>query len=167
MAESSFIIKDVRIFTGEKIVDDGYVLVEDSKIKSFGSSAPSNVGSNVKIISKPGHTLLPGFIDAHNHADKANPKALPQALRFGVTTFMDMHNEIPNVAKLRQQSKENPADAADFKTCGISATIENGWPIPVVTAHDKSPEVYSRSSNIIHHLLTLHRPWPPSPHGPS
>jgi cytosine/adenosine deaminase-related metal-dependent hydrolase len=141
MAGPSFIIKDVRIFTGEKTIDNGYVLVEDGKIKSFGSSAPSNIGSNVKTISKPGHTLLPGFIDAHNHADKANPKALPQALRFGVTTFMDMHNEIPNVTKLRKQSKENPADAADFKTCGIAATIENGWPIPVVTALDKSPEV--------------------------
>lgn len=141
MTASSFIIKDVRIFTGQETLENGYVFVEDGKIKSFGSSLPSNISSSVKTISKPGHTLLPGFIDAHNHADKANPKALPQALRFGVTTFMDLQNEIPNVTKLRQQSKENPADAADFKTCGIAATIENGWPIPVVTAHDKSEEV--------------------------
>ena len=30
---------------------------------------------------------------------------------------------------------------ADYKTCGVAATIDGGWPEPVVTAHDKSPEV--------------------------
>lgn len=141
MAGSTFIIKDVRLFTGEEEIKNGYVLVENGKVKSIGSSAPPSLGANVKVISKPGHTLLPGFIDAHNHADGCNTNAIRQALRFGVTTFMDMHNEWPNVFTLRKQSKDEPADSADFKSCGLAATIENGWPIPVVTAHDKSPEV--------------------------
>jgi len=80
MADSSFIIKDVRIFTGDEIIENGFVFVQGGKIKSFGTSTLSNVGSNVKTISKPGHTVLPGFIDAHNHADGGDPKALPQGI---------------------------------------------------------------------------------------
>ena len=148
MAASSFIIKDVRVFTGEEEIKDGYVLVEHGKIKSVGSSTPSNLGPDVKVISKAGHTVLPGFIDAHNHANGGNANTIRQALRFGVTTFMDMHNEWSNVFKLKKQSREELADSADFKSCGLAATIENGWPIPVVTAHDKSPEV--STSKLVH-----------------
>jgi len=80
MADSSFVIRDVRIFTGDETIDNGYVLVEGGKIKSVGTSAPSHIGAGVKTISKPGHTVLPGFIDAHNHADGGDPKALPQGI---------------------------------------------------------------------------------------
>jgi len=90
------------------------------------------MGAIPKLYHKVSYLLVLSFSMASN---------VVLALRFGVTTFMDMHNEIPNVTTLRKQSKENPTDAADFKTCGIAATIENGWPIPVVTAHDKSEEV--------------------------
>ncbi|KAF1931147.1 uncharacterized protein M421DRAFT_99059 [Didymella exigua CBS 183.55] len=136
---SSFVLRDVRIFTGESTIEEGYVLVEGGKIKSVGliSSFPPHEIS-IKTYSKPGHTVLPGLIDCHIHADKADPEALPQALRFGVTTVCDMHNELPNVLKLKQQTQES--DTASYKTAGQAATIENGWPIPVITAHDKSPE---------------------------
>lgn len=135
----AFVLRDVRIFTGESVIDQGYILVEDGKIRSVGpvSSFPPHELS-VKMYSKPGHTLLPGLIDCHIHADKADPEALPQALRFGVTTVCDMQNELPNVLKLKQQTQE--PDTASYKTAGQAATIENGWPIPVITAHDKSPE---------------------------
>lgn len=149
MTASSFIIKDVRVFTGEEEIKDGYVLIENGKVKSVGSSAPTNLDPDIKVVSKPGHTVLPGFIDAHNHADGGNANAIRQALRFGVTTFMDMHNEWPNVFKLKKQSREELADSADFKSCGLAATIENGWPIPVVTAVDKSPEVSTITINIL------------------
>jgi imidazolonepropionase-like amidohydrolase len=133
---TSFIIRDVRIFTGEETIADGYIHVEDGKIKSVGPA--ENAPDAATVLSRPGHTLLPGLIDVHIHASKANPIALPQSLRFGVTTVCDMHNEIQYVKKLREQTKL--PDTADFKTTGQSATIENGWPIPVITAHDKSPE---------------------------
>lgn len=134
---TSFIIRDVRIFTGEETIPKGFIHVQNGKIKSVGpvSSAPD---LSVTTYSKPGHTLLPGLIDCHIHADKANPVALPQALRFGVTTVCEMHNELANVRKLKKQTLE--PDTASYKTCGQAATIENGWPIPVITAHDKSEE---------------------------
>jgi imidazolonepropionase-like amidohydrolase len=134
---ASFIIRDIRVFTGEDTIQEGFIHVQDGKIKAVGpmSSIPS---TSIKTYSKPGHTLLPGLIDCHMHASKADPVALPQALRFGVTTVCEMQNELRHVQKLKKQTLE--PDTASYKTAGQSATIENGWPIPVITAHDKSEE---------------------------
>ncbi|KAF1358433.1 hypothetical protein EJ07DRAFT_166711 [Lizonia empirigonia] len=136
----SFLIRDVRIFTGESTIEVGYILVSNGKIDSVGpaSEVPRNITQPMKTYSKPGHTLLPGLIDCHMHADRADPEALPQSLRFGVTTVCEMHNELPNVLKLKEQAQQ--PDTASYKTAGQAATIENGWPIPVILAHDKSPE---------------------------
>lgn len=134
---TTFLLRDIRIFTGEETIDEGFIHVQNGKIKALGrmSDAPLDP---VKTYSRPGHTVLPGLIDCHIHADKADPEALPQALRFGVTTVCDMHNELENVQKLKKQTME--PDTASYKTAGQAATIENGWPIPVITAHDKTPE---------------------------
>jgi hypothetical protein len=134
---ATFIVRDVRIFTGEETIENGYIHVQDGKIRSVGTmdSAPQD---SAKTYSKPGHTLIPGLIDCHIHADMADPEALPQALRFGVTTVCEMHNELDNVRKLKKQTLE--PDTASYKTAGQAATIDNGWPIPVIMAHDKSPE---------------------------
>lgn len=134
---ATFLIRDVRIFTGEETIEEGYAHVQDGKIKSVGpmSSMPQD---SLKTYSKPGHTLLPGLIDCHIHADRADPEALPQALKFGVTTVCEMQNELENVQKLKKQALE--PDTASYKTAGQAATIENGWPIPVIVAHDKSEE---------------------------
>lgn len=137
---ASILIKDVRIFTGDKEIPNGSVLITGGRIHQVSETQLEAPNSSTKVISKPGHTLLPGFIDAHVHVDKGNPIALPQSLRFGVTTVCDMQNEPPNVAKLRKQASED-TDSADFKSCSLAATIKGGWPEAVVTAHDKSPEV--------------------------
>lgn len=79
---TSFLIKDVRIFDGETMIESGSVLVENGKITEV-SQEP--IECDGQTISKPGHTLLPGLIDVHVHCDNANPVALPQALRFGVS----------------------------------------------------------------------------------
>jgi imidazolonepropionase-like amidohydrolase len=135
---TSFLIRDVRVFTGDVAIEAGFVHIEDGKIKSVGpmSEAPR---TSIKTYSKPGHTLLPGLIDCHIHADMADPQALPQALRFGVTTVCEMQNEIGNVLKLKKQTLE--PDTASYKTAGQAATIEDGWPIPVILAHDSSQEM--------------------------
>ena len=85
---ASFLVKDVRIFDGENTIDKGSVLVEHGNISRVSSSPIEYDGTTY---SKPGHTILPGLIDVHIHADGANPIALPQSLRFGVTTACDMH----------------------------------------------------------------------------
>ncbi|KAK3672065.1 hypothetical protein LTR78_008035 [Recurvomyces mirabilis] len=133
---ASFLITDVRIFDGENTIENGSVLVEHGKIAKVSRSKINHSG---KTISKPGHTVLPGLIDVHIHADGGNPVALPQSLRFGVTTVCDMHNEDFNIAKLRKQIEGG--DCADLKTTSFAATIDMGWPMPVVLMHHDTPEV--------------------------
>ena len=129
---ASFLIKDVRIFDGDDTIDNGSVLIENGKISKVSSSPIEYSGQT---ISKPGHTLIPGLIDVHIHADHANPIALPQSLRFGVTTVCDMHNEWQNILKLKEQMKGG--DCADLKYTSFAATIDMGWPMPIVLAHNK------------------------------
>lgn len=133
---ASLLIEDVRIFDGESTIENGSVLVEDGKIAKVSTSKIEYGGTT---FSKPGHTLIPGLIDVHIHADSGNPTALPQSLRFGVTTACDMHNEYPNIQKLRKQVEGG--NCAALKTTSFAATIEMGWPMPVVLAHSTNPHV--------------------------
>ena len=141
---ASLLIKEARIFTGEHVLESGSVLVEDGIVKYVGNNPPN---TDVPIVSGSGSTLIPGLIDAHIHANNGRVLALEQSLRFGVTTVCDMHNEPPNVAKLKKVAKER-TDVADFKSACLAATIDQGWPVPIVTLHDKSEEVsYSMSKS--------------------
>lgn len=84
---ASFLIKDVRIFTGETTIEKGNVLIENGIISQVSSSPIQFSGNS---FSRPGHTLLPGLIDVHIHANAGSEVVLPQCLRFGVTTACDM-----------------------------------------------------------------------------
>lgn len=143
---ASFIVKDVQIFTGEDVLENRNALIENTIIKYVGNDAPSTV---VPVVSGSGFALVPGLIDAHIHADKGRVLAREQSLRFGVTTVLDMHNEPSNVAKLKKVAKEGK-DVADFKSSCLAATVDQGWPAPIVTMHDKSEEVgISMSTSVL------------------
>jgi hypothetical protein len=81
-----FLIQNVRVFDGERVVPRANVLVRDGAIVSLGSEQPPGV----EIIPGEGRTLLPGLIDAHTHAFG---DALERAVVFGVTTELDMFTE--------------------------------------------------------------------------
>ena len=134
---TSFLVQGARVFTGEHVLENGNVLVENGIITYVGHDVPN---TDVPVVSGSGSTLIPGLIDAHIHANKGIVLALEQSLRFGVTTVCDMHNEPPNVAKLKKIAKERN-DVADFKSACLAATIDQGWPMPIVTMFDKSEEV--------------------------
>ena len=133
---ASFLLKDVRIFDGEQSIEKGSVLVEDGKISKVSSSPIDFEGT---VYSKPGHTVIPGLIDTHIHADGGNTIALPQSLRFGCTTVCDMHNEWENIEKLKAQIKGG--DCADLKYTSFAATVDMGWPMAIVLALNKNEEV--------------------------
>jgi imidazolonepropionase-like amidohydrolase len=98
MAPTTFTISDVRIFTGKEIIETGYVTVKDGIILDVSPGSPPSENTNL-VLSRPGHTVIPGLIDAHMHA-QGNDLALTQSLQFGVTTVQDMHNETANVHKM-------------------------------------------------------------------
>ncbi|KAI0887000.1 uncharacterized protein GGS22DRAFT_120314 [Annulohypoxylon maeteangense] len=140
----TLLIKDIRIFDGENEIPSGSVLVENGLVKQVSRGSLNAPDASTVVISKPGHTLIPGIIDGHIHAhiDEQNT-VLGQALKFGVTTVCDMHQEVENLAELRSRALNDP-NSADFKTASQSATVSGGWPTAIITAHDKSEETLAR-----------------------
>ena len=61
------IIKNARIFNGEKELEENSVIIENNIIKEVGSNFTSSKNSN--IIDAKGNFLMPGLIDAHFHAN--------------------------------------------------------------------------------------------------
>jgi dihydroorotase-like cyclic amidohydrolase len=141
----SFIIKDAIIFTGDEFIENSVAVIENGHIASVQPLADLDTSpNNVQIISKPGHTLIPGLIDAHVHGLEGNIHCLEQSLRFGVTTVCDMHNDKRSLAKLTELARnpENKGKYSDFKCTGAGATIEGGWPAAVMKLEYKDkPEI--------------------------
>lgn len=141
---NSLCITDVRLFTGHTFISNGYVVVLDGKISQVGEgSPPSSATKDIPVLSKPGHTLIPGLIDGHIHANSGNIPSLEQSIRFGVTTVCDMHNESEFFVPVAQKASDpkNRSIYADFKYCGFGCTVTGGWPAAVVQAFDSSPEM--------------------------
>ncbi|MFC1724156.1 amidohydrolase family protein [candidate division KSB1 bacterium] len=120
---NSFAIKNVRIFNGEDIIENGNIIVLNGKISSVGKHI--TFPSGINIIDGSDKTLLPGFIDSHVHLwDKS---ALSQSLIFGVTTVIDMFMSI-NIKETLDAvfSSSDRNELASFYTSGILATAPGG-----------------------------------------
>ena len=116
-----FVIRDVRVFDGERVVPKTSVHVRDGTIVSVGGTVPAGVES----IPGDGKTLLPGFIDAHTHA---YGDALDRALVFGVTTELDMFTDHRMAATMRaeQQRADGARRRADLYSAGTLVTSPKG-----------------------------------------
>ena len=128
------VIRDVRLFDGEKVTAKTSVVIDGGRIVSIGANVPDGA----KTIDGAGKTLLPGFIDAHTHTVQAD--ALKQAPIFGVTTTLDMFTS-PDVA--RTLRKPAPG-AASFRSAGFLATVpkghgtEYGMAVPTLTKPEEA-----------------------------
>ena len=132
---TSYLITDVTVFTGDEILGPASVLVEDGRITYVGKERPT--GINHKTISKPGHTLLPGLIDAHVHAVGGDLATLSQSLQFGVTTVLEMGNSYKFIEGLREAAKD--PNMADYRTATVPATVPGGYPEPMLRVGIISP----------------------------
>ncbi len=127
-------IRNVRLFDGARVVPNATVVIRDGLIVAAGPKV--TVPEGAEVVDGTGKTLLPGLIDAHTHV--FGP-ALERALRFGVTTELDMFT---TVATLKQQKAEqaagNVATRADIFSAGTLVTVAGGhgaeyFPIPTFT----------------------------------
>ena len=83
----AFVIRNVRIFDGEKVIDANSLAVADGKIVAVGNEVAAPPKS--QLIDGRGDTILPGLIDAHVHA--WGREVLEMGLMMGVTTELDMY----------------------------------------------------------------------------
>ncbi|HEY4531007.1 MAG TPA: CIA30 family protein [Luteimonas sp.] len=131
---SAFAITDVRVFDGERVLDDADVLVRDGRIAAVGQDIA--IPADTRVLDGAGRTLLPGFIDAHTHSWG---DAQRDALRFGVTAELDMFGDWNRIPALRAQRESLAATTqADLWTAGATVTTEGGhgtqfgFPVPTL-----------------------------------
>ncbi|GAA3533894.1 amidohydrolase family protein [Nonomuraea rosea] len=120
------LIRDVRVFDGERTVTGADVVIDGGRIGEPGGPVDAEVDVEV---DGAGKTLLPGLIDAHAHAFDGD---LAEALTFGVTTELDMNNLPPILAAQRRQAAERD-DVADLRSSGMIATAPGGHPTQIMT----------------------------------
>ena len=138
--QSGFVIHNVRIFDGSRVIQKGDVWVQGGLIKAVGARV--NAPAGTKVIDGTGDTLLPGLIDAHVHTWG---NALKDALVFGVTTELDMFTDYKYAAQIRKEQAEGKdLDLADLRSAGTLVTApkghgtEYGMPIPTISSPEEA-----------------------------
>lgn len=126
-AQSAFVIRNVRVFDGERVAERRSVLVENGLISRIGGTELS-VPPGTAVIDGVGRTLLPGLIDAHVHLSDNLESDLQQALSLGVTTVFDMWNGSTRLDRIKSVRAADPLDLADVRTAGLGATVPGGHP---------------------------------------
>jgi imidazolonepropionase-like amidohydrolase len=121
-APTRFVIRDVRMFDGEAFIEHATVRVKDGLIEAAGADVGLPAGWDV--VEGRGRTLLPGLIDAHAHTWG---EARRDALRFGVTTQIDMFSDHRQLAAAKAGRGDlSRADQADLWSAGTLATAAGG-----------------------------------------
>lgn len=114
------------MFDGAHALPAMTVVVRNGLIEQVTSAA--TLDGAAAIVDGAGRTLLPGFIDAHTHTF---PDSLGQALRFGVTTELDMFAMTRTAADAKAQAGARD-DVADLRSAGVGATAPNGHPTQIM-----------------------------------
>lgn len=114
------LIRNVRVFDGERVLENRDVWVENGLIARVGDRNESAVPADV--IDGNGRTLLPGLIDAHVHVPAVPDEALRQFADLGVTTVLDMFGGGRKLASRKRIVAEHPLGMADLRVAGFGAT---------------------------------------------
>lgn len=125
--QASFIVRDVRMFDGERVSTQRSVLVRDGLVAQIGG--PELIApAGTEIVDGRGRTLLPGLIDAHVHLSDSVTADLRQAASLGVTTVFDMFSGGTRYAAIKAARAADAPHQADVRSAGIGATAPGGHP---------------------------------------
>jgi imidazolonepropionase-like amidohydrolase len=138
---NSFVVRNVRVFDGQRAVENANVVVRDGRVVAVGRGA-APVG--FPVVEGSGRTLLPGFIDSHAHVQSET--ALRNALRFGVTTLLDMFTKVEFMQAHRaQRDRLSRTDLSDLYSAGAPVTSAGGMgtqfgiPFPTIGGPHEAP----------------------------
>lgn len=121
-APDAFAIRDVRMFDGERFIARATVRVKGGLIEAVGPGLA--IPEGMAVVEGKGRTLLPGLIDGHVHTWG---DARRDALRFGVTTQLDMFSDHRQLAAAKAARESlAAADQADLWSAGTLATAAGG-----------------------------------------
>ncbi len=120
------LIRNVRVFDGNRVQEHRSVLVKNGIIAQIGKRNLNYPGAVV--ISGEGRTLLPGLIDAHVHMPLDVEAALRQGVIFGVTTQLDMYTSPEKLVKIKAFERSDLPGLSDVRTAGMGVTVPGGHP---------------------------------------
>lgn len=140
-----FAVHAVRVFDGGRVIASTDVVVRDGRIAAIGPGLAGTgvpIAAGLPVVEGAGRTLLPGLIDAHTHS---YGNARRDAIRFGVTTELDMFGDWRQIAAARATRVSlAPTPVADLWSAGTLATApkghgtEYGFPIPTLTKPEEA-----------------------------
>lgn len=118
----ALVIDNAHWFDGERMQPPAAVVVRDGRIAAI--EAPGAGPADARRIDATDQTLLPGLIDAHVHTFAT---ARRDALRFGVTTLIDMFTAPALLGPARsERDGYDPTDQAALFSAGMLATAAGG-----------------------------------------
>lgn len=124
------LIHDARVFDGAQVHERRDVLIDGDVIADRAEDFEVDHFEVDHKVDGAGKTLLPGLIDAHTHTFDGD---LAAALRYGVTTELDMFCLPTNLARQRGLAAARD-DVADLRSAGVLATAPGGHPTQIMKA---------------------------------
>jgi len=115
-------IVNARVFDGEAVHENASLLIAAGRVLTLGPELEIPAGA--RIVDAAGRTVLPGLIDAHVHSFGT---ARADALRFGVTTVLDMFRPPFDFVQTHAERESfESTDRADLFSAGFLATAPGG-----------------------------------------
>ncbi|ONI76438.1 imidazolonepropionase [Actinosynnema sp. ALI-1.44] len=115
-------ITGAQVFDGEKAIGVRTVVIDGGRIRQVGGEPPAGAD----VVDGRGATLLPGLIDAHVHSA---PGSLALALRFGVTTELEMQGTNTRANRGHISADDS---VADVRSAGFGITPPGGHPSELI-----------------------------------
>jgi len=121
----AFVGGKIITMNGDKVIDNGVVLVEGNVIKGVGTPAQVSIPASAKIIDITGNSIMPGLIDAHAHGPQGSSEITPQqnwknyaGLALGVTSIHDPSNDTSEFFAASEMQKAGKIVAARLFSTG-------------------------------------------------
>lgn len=157
-AQDSFIIENVTLFDGEKIIPNTSVTIRDGQIEAVGNEA-----SDIDIhIDGTGKFLIPALTNSHVHA--FSPLSLKEAANAGVLNLLDMHGMEPMQKFMKSQ--QDSSGVARLFVAGYAATApgghgtQYGFEVPTLEKPEDAKQwVTDRVTAGVNHIKIIVEPW--------
>ena len=157
-AQENFVVQNVRLFDGNKVIKKASILIEDGKIAKVSRREIEHKN----VIDGKGKTLLPALTNSHVHAWM--PASLQQAAKAGILNLLDMHGIESMMPTLKMFRKST--NYADFYAAGAAATVpgghgtQYGFPTPTLTKPEEAATfVKNRIKNGADYIKIIKEPW--------
>lgn len=162
-AQSRFLIKDVKVFDGHKVLTSVSVLVENGVIAELSDTI--EVSDTTIVIDGRDKSLLPALSNTHVHA--WSPQSLKEAARAGVLNLMDMHGVETYQSAMRKL--KDSTDYANYYVSGYAATAPEGhgtqfgFPVATLSAPNEAAAfIQDRIKADVDYIKIIVEPWKPT-----